>query len=370
MKTKVAIVRGKFLNRFELQFFEPLVKRYKLLSIGSLTCSHDSFTFPVKKLISPVDLPDFPYKMQTLNRLLIDAHYLFGLEEVIKGSDIAHCAETYYRYTIQCLNAKKRGLVKKVIVSVFENIPFNNEGIRGRKEFKSRVKEEADHFIALSTKAKQALLSEGFSQAKVSVIHPHIDTSVFHPKKNKKSPKEITILFVGRLEECKGVFDLLKIANILLKDFTLRFIIVGNGSQKNKLIDLERKLGIDRFFTHLSLSYEEMPKIYRSADIFIAPSKTTKHWQEQFSISLLEAKASGLPVISTKTGSIPENVGKAGYLVKEGDYKEMVKIIKRLIKNQKLKRKYGVLARQDALKRFTLTKGAKEIDKVYQKVLD
>ncbi len=374
-KIKIAVVRGKFLNKYELQFYEPLVSCYQLLGVGSLTCFHDQFNFPVVKLPSPVDLPDFPLKMPILNRLLIDAHYLFGLEKVLRGFSIAHSAETYYHFTLQCLNAKKKGVISKVVVSVFENIPFAAEGIWGRRYFKQRVFQEADHIVAVSRKSQLALIKEGCPKEKISIINQHIDTKRFKPTMTRKQKKKnLTILFTGRLEFCKGIFDFVQVAKLLLldkelKDYHLHFLVVGEGSQKKKILKLEKEMGIEKFFTHSYLSYEKMPTVYQQADIYIAPSRTTKHWQEQFSTVLLEAKASGLPIISTKTGGIPENVGEAGILVREGDIKAIAYFAKKLIKSTSLRFTLGQKARADALKRFTLEKGAQKLAKVYEQVL-
>jgi len=95
MKTKVALVRGKFLNAYEMQLFDGLKNKYDLTAFGSLTPYHETFGFPVIKLPSPMDTPDFPKKMSVLNRIFVDAHYLYGLEENLKGFDIVHSAETY-----------------------------------------------------------------------------------------------------------------------------------------------------------------------------------------------------------------------------------------------------------------------------------
>src|SRR5258708_4973788 len=130
---KVALVRGKFLNLYEMQSFAPLTNRFDMTAFSSLFAIHKRFPFGVVRLLSPMDLPSFPYRMQVLNRLFVDAHYLYGLEKALDGYDIAHTAETYYGYTQQCLDAKKKGYVKRVVCTVWENIPFNNEGIRGRK---------------------------------------------------------------------------------------------------------------------------------------------------------------------------------------------------------------------------------------------
>src|SRR5579859_6371060 len=155
---KIAIVRGKFLNAYEMQSFEPLAQKYDITAFGSLKPYHQDFAFPVVKLPSPMDVPEFPKKMPVVNRLFTDAHYLYGLEEKLKGFDLVHGAETYFHYTQQALNAKKRGYIKKVIATVLENIPFNNEGIHGRKEFKKRARKELDHIIALTQRTRDALI--------------------------------------------------------------------------------------------------------------------------------------------------------------------------------------------------------------------
>ncbi|HSW97405.1 MAG TPA: hypothetical protein VLF89_06280, partial [Candidatus Saccharimonadales bacterium] len=69
MKAKIAIVRGKFLNQYEMQSYEPLTASFDLTAFGSLTAFHTHFAFPTVKLFSPLDVPDFPYKTQLLNRL-------------------------------------------------------------------------------------------------------------------------------------------------------------------------------------------------------------------------------------------------------------------------------------------------------------
>src|SRR6266571_2942975 len=109
MKKKIAIVRGKFLNHYEMQSYEPLAEDYDITAFGSLIPFHSNFSFPTVKHFSPLDLPSFPYKMQLLNRVCKDAQYLCGLESGLQGFDIVHTAETYFHFTNQCLLAKRKG---------------------------------------------------------------------------------------------------------------------------------------------------------------------------------------------------------------------------------------------------------------------
>jgi alpha-maltose-1-phosphate synthase len=379
-KPTVAIVRGKFLNKYEMQLYEPLMRSYTLTAFGSLTPFHDHFVFPVVKLPSPMDIPNFPYKMPIVNRLFSDAHVLLGLEEKLRGFDLVHTAETYFYFTRQCLAAKRKGYVKKVIATVYENIPFNNEGIWGRKELKAQARNELDHIIAISQKAKIALMKEGADPRKISVIGHYIDTNLFSPtsqavkRRADKNRKEITILFVGRLEITKGVYELIRAARLLLSDpalstYHLTFALVGDGTQKKQLLALERSLGIEESISHRYVSYEEMPRMYQIADIFVAPSIPILTFEEQYCIALLEAQSCGLPIVTTKTGSIPENIGSAGFLVRPKDSIELASAIKRFIRSPQLRLSYAKKARLRAVTVHDIVLGAKKLARLYDEVL-
>jgi glycosyltransferase involved in cell wall biosynthesis len=357
---KVAVVRGKFLNKYEMQFFEPLADQFDITAFGSLTSFHDRFRFPVVKLPSPMDLPNFPYKMPILNRLFTDAHYLLGLESRLKGFDLVHTAETYFHYTQQCLNAKKKGYVKKVIATVLENIPFNNEGIRGRCAFKARARRELDHIIALTKKTKTALLLEGADPKKITVIGHFIDTKKFRPIR-KNTTKKLVILFCGRFEWYKGIFDFIEAAERLRRDsslcgYNLTFRMVGDGSEKKKIPD---------WIEHDSVGYKEMPTVYNDADIFVAPSKPTPTYEEQYCTALLEAQACGLPIVTTRSGGIPENIGDAGILVPPGDVSAITEALKSYILSPKKRLLYAARARVRAVHVHDAKIGAKKLAALY-----
>lgn len=383
---KIAIVRGAFLNQFEMQNFVPLAKRHELVAFSSLRPIHDQVSFPVVKLPSPMDLLNLTPMLQhnrvkrilrgVLNRALIDAHYLYGLEKALEGFDIAHCAETYYHFTQQCLRAKKKGFVKKVISTVWENLPFANERILGRKKFKKRAIEEADHFIAVTNIAKKALIAEGCKEEKITVIPMGIDLRKFEMQNAKckitDKNEKITILFVGRFETEKGVKELLrafKLLTINYKQLTIRLKLIGEGSLKGWVEEWAKYNQQDNNVTIEQCNYQDIPKVYQKADIFVLPSKRTKTWQEQFGMVLVEAMASSLPIVATKSGAIPEVVGKCGLLVEEQDVEGLYKALKRLVENESLRIKLGKMGRERAKKYFDSCKVAEKIEKAYQKIL-
>ncbi len=385
MKPKIAIVRGKFLNKYEMQFYEPLAKQFDLTAFGSLTPFHSQFAFPRVLLPSPMDLPDVPYKMPVLNRLFADAHYLLGLEGKLKGFDIVHSAETYYRYTQQALNAKKKGYVKKVIATVLENIPHNNEGIRGRKEFKARARQELDHIVALTHKTKDALIVEGADPKKISVISHFIDTKIFRPsdaamRRRASDQKKLTVLYSGRLETYKGVYDVLAaaqriVADTKIKGYDIQFVFVGDGSEKIKMLSLEKGFHLEKHVLHKHVPYSEMPAVYDAADIFVAPSKSRRGqdgkitWEEQYCTALLEAQAAGLPIVTTNSGGIPENVGDAAELVPPGDVSALTQQLMSFITSPSKRKQFAHKARIRAETVHDKMIGAKKLAQLYESLL-
>ncbi len=375
-KPKVAFIRGAFLNSWELQNYEPLRNQFNLVIFSSLKSflSKESSFLPerqdhaapgaeIKKLVSPMDLPNFPYKMAILNRLLIDAHWLFGLEEKLKGFEIAHVAETYYAYTHQALKAKRKGMVKKIISTCWEIIPHNNESIWGRREWKKQAIQEIDHFICPTEMAKRCLIEEGCRPEKISVVRMGVDLKKFKMQKSKIKRKiknaKMNILYVGRLEKEKGVWELMEAFSELRKKQNNLFLtLVGEGKKLP-----ERKKGVKLTGR---LNYDKILKEYQKADVFVLPSKATKTWAEQYGMVLVEAMASGLPIIATKSGAIPEVLAEVGILVKPGDASALAKALNYLLAKPEKREEEGRRGRRRAQRYFDREKIAEKIAEIYQ----
>ena len=127
---KIAIVRGPNLNKFEMQSYEPLTKEYDITAYTTYKHNFDIdiINIPIKRVHHP---EEFTHRLPFTLRLPINGAFyrigynshMFGLEEELKNKDIAHVAETFNAYSYQAIRTKEKyGL--KVIVSVWENIPF------------------------------------------------------------------------------------------------------------------------------------------------------------------------------------------------------------------------------------------------------
>lgn len=356
---KVALVRGKYLNNFEGQNYVFPEDRISLTAISSFQPLHKKFPFPVIRLPSLADLGRLGVLERLVkilsNRILGDSQILFGLEKYASKFDIFHTADPhyYYSYQLACLRAKN--LIKKLIVTSWETIPFNNEGTRQKAEIKKFTRKNVDMFVCYTNKAKQALIKEGVNPDKIKVIRLGVDINKFFPKltklsgRIKMSKKDFVILFVGRLVEEKGINDLYEAFKQI-------------QSSKSKIQNYQLKLKI----VSGQINYEDMPKVYQEADIFVLPSKKSNTWKEQYGMVLVEAMACGLPVVAYDSGAISEVLGGVGLLVKEGNIDGLAASITRLIENKNLRIKLGKMGRSRAEKEFDSRMTAKKIQKIYE----
>jgi len=357
---KISIIRGAFQNPFELQNYSPLKEEFDITAISSKYPISSNIDLPLIKLWSPTDLPNFQYRNQILNRLLVDAQKLRNLEKIIKGSDIVHVAETYFGYTHQAIVAKRRGLVRRIVSTVWEVIPFNNEGIRGRKEYKRLAYESVDRFLAVTEKAKQALIKEGVNPEKISVINMGIDLDKFKPNKEKKESKDINILCVARLVPEKGIEDLFEaFLKIKEKNNKVKLTFVGSGPLKKELT------GYKNIFVK-SLPYQKIQNEYQKADIFCLPSRETKTWAEQYGMCLIEAMACGLPIVTTNSGAIPEVVGDAALIYHYSNVKELKTNLEKLISSETLRQTLSKAGRKRAKEKYDRLKISKQIGEIYK----
>ena len=193
---------------------------------------------------------------------------------------------------------------------------------------------------------------EDFEKPKI-IIPNGLDLKEFDsktPKIKKFCDKKINILFVGRIEERKGLIYLLRAFKILSKKFfNLRLIIVGDGPEKEKCQEFVRKNNLKEIYFEGEKNGKEVASYYLTADIFVAPSI----FGESFGIVLLEAMASGKPVVAFANEGyksvLKEGKGKQ-FLVKPRDYKTLAKKMEILVKNPKLRAEMGKWGRREAQK--------------------
>jgi colanic acid/amylovoran biosynthesis glycosyltransferase len=227
--------------------------------------------------------------------------------------------------------------------------PHRNEQTWGRL----RDKLEAAAFvvcISSYTRDQLANLVGSMSQARLEVVHMGIDPdhysfSLSPSERLEKGAAPTRLLFVGRLSEEKRPSLLVEAVQRLRDNGTpVELLIAGLGPLEEFLRARVAAAHLTRQVVFLGgVSQLELPGLYRSADIFCLTSVV-----EGVPVVLMEAMASGLPIVATDITGIPELVidGETGLLVKPGDVEEIVDRLHRLIKDPGLGRSLATAARR------------------------
>ena len=194
-----------------------------------------------------------------------------------------------------------------------------------------------------------------------------IDLDLYKVAKHSYSSTGGLVLFVGGNMQRKGLQELIKAAPLVVKRRPdIRFCVVGRDNNMPKMLQLCRQLGVDSRFVFLGwLPNEEVRKLYLEASVFVMPSLS-----EAFGVALLEAMASGAPVVATRVGGIPEFVehGVNGLLVEANNPEELAEALLTVLEDTNLAARLGQQGRVTA-QRFGLEQMLKCTYRVYESVL-
>jgi glycosyltransferase involved in cell wall biosynthesis len=222
---------------------------------------------------------------------------------------------------------------------------------------------KADIVIAVCKKHKREVVEQyGIDEEKLRVVYEGIDVDRFSPS----SCEGNDVLFVGRLHQRKGVDRLLRaFKKVTESNGDARLRIAGKGEGESEYKKMARELGLGEsveFLGHVPDS--ELPALYSSASMFVMPS-----YYEGFGLVLLEAMASGLPVLAFDTGVAPEIIknGKNGYIVDEHDMHDR---ILEMLSNPKKRKAMGKAGRKVVEKNLTWKKTAEHMLGIYREILE
>jgi len=207
-----------------------------------------------------------------------------------------------------------------------------------------------DSIYAPSESIRRELIDKGLDRERIHLYPRGIDIKRFHPikrngfyQKRFQLKDELKLLYVGRVSKEKNLDQLVKAIQQLAPDHPdLHLVVVGDGPYLKEMQTQTR--GLPCTFTGY-LEAEDLAMAYASADIFVFPSTT-----DTFGNVILEAQASGLPVIVTDQGGPCENMlpGQTGWVVPGNDWRALVNGIETLISAPEQMRQMAQAARQYA----------------------
>ena len=235
-------------------------------------------------------------------------------------------------------------------------------------------------YIALSRDLQGWLVQTvGVPPEHITQIYNGVDSVRFHPRVGERSPigppgflrgGEIVIGSVGRMVEVKDYPTLVRaFLQILEREPAarerLRLVIAGDGpSRASCLGQLQAANAAD--LAWLPGERADVPEVMRALDVFVSPSLG-----EGISNTILEAMASGLPVVATRVGGNPELVeaGRTGQLVPPGDPHAMAEALSYYLGNPEECRSQGLAARERAVRLFSIEAMAQNYMNVYDRLL-
>lgn len=198
----------------------------------------------------------------------------------------------------------------------------------------------------VSERIKSSLVTRGISAERITVlpIRPELEDFLPHTHTVRVTPP-YTFLFLGRLAPEKDIPRIIRAFALVYKEHPEAHMrIVGEGSEKEKLTTLAESFGLHDAITFLPWT-SDVPKVMEEADIFLLASK-----HEAYALTLIEAMAVGLPIVTTDVGCVGEVMqnGVQGIVVyEESDTAYSVAML-RLYEDAHLQTKYGMAGKKKA----------------------
>jgi len=219
----------------------------------------------------------------------------------------------------------------------------------------------------------------GASPQRITQIYNGVDSLHFHPRRGERtaigpdgfmSGNELLIGSVGRMAEVKDYPNLVRAFLRLLADQPearkrLRLVIVGEGGSRVECLDLLRAAGAEHL-AWLPGERSDVAEIMRALDVFVLPSLG-----EGISNTILEAMASGLPVVATHVGGNPELVehDRTGKLVPAGDPAALAQALHSYVRDSGQLKAHGQTAREKIEARFSMDAMVTNYLSVYDRAL-
>ncbi len=255
----------------------------------------------------------------------------------------------------------------KYVPFSWENIPYGarHKGVGGLlRKFLLRLNLFLCNGLICGNR-KSVDIHRSYMSHKPIAIFPMngLDPDFFKPQGNSKIFQNVDLnnktvfSFVGMIAMRKGIHLVLDAFPIVLEELpSAHLIIAGSGEDDAVIQQKIEKLNISEHITRIPwVNRDELIKLLSASDIFLYPSLPYRGWEEQFGYSMAEASLMGLPVISTRSGSIGDVVldGKTGILVTPDNASVLGDAMIYLGKNKELLKQFGQIGREYALANFT-----------------
>lgn len=283
--------------------------------------------------------------------------------------DIIHL---HFPYPLGELAVLLMGNCKKIVLTYHSDVVKQKHLFTLYMPFLRKLFNKVEVIIASSDNYAQSSRILAQYCHKVETLPFGIDVKRFE-KKNERKIGEIQgkfgcplVLFVGKFRYYKGLQYLLEAS----KEVEAKFLLIGEGALHSELERYIMKNGLqEKVYILENVNDDDLPSYYQASDVFVLPSS---HRSEAFGISLLEAMACQLPLISTELGTGTSFVNlhnQTGLVVPPCNHKALSRAINHLLTNRELRVKFGKAGRQRVECEFSKKVMVEKIKHLYCRVL-
>ena len=231
--------------------------------------------------------------------------------------------------------------------------------------------QRADAVTVVSNWLRDEALRQFAIDRELSVVYNFIDperhqSEICHCIPDRSSRAQKTLMHISNYRPVKRVRDVVEIFAEVASVIDCRLILVGDGPELPVARELAEQLDVLDRVTFVGV-VDRVAPLLAAADLLLLPSSN-----ESFGLGALEAMASGVPVIASDIGGIPEVVehGVTGYLAPVGDVKKMVEYALRLLRDDDVSKRFRAAARARAAESFGHKKLVPQYESIYRNVLN
>jgi glycosyltransferase involved in cell wall biosynthesis len=296
----------------EMEIFAPM---YRGMKAGESFGNVDIIRFPIKEIIknrySMCGISDYLKKRKF--DLVHSVHYAYPPSEhgfrFARKNNLPHILAASY-------HSKQVGFWNGIFMKVYNNFIGKN------------IIKNSDMVLPQNKNEEKEL--NKIAECKCRIIPAPLNSRVFWPEKKKRGEKFV-IGYAGILEGWKGAKAAFEICRQLEKERDdVMFVFIGSGS-----LEKEFKSSAGKNFTFMkNLPVKNLADMYRAMDVLLCPT-----YYESFGRIIAEAMMCGTPVISTRSGAVPDTVGNGGLLVDYGRWGEMKSNVNLLLDDEKMRKK-------------------------------
>jgi sugar transferase (PEP-CTERM/EpsH1 system associated) len=283
-----------------------------------------------------------------------------------------------HQYTPFFYAAAARLLAPRAAVLLTEHGRHQPDYPRPKRKLANRLLlRRRDRVVAVGQAVREALVAnDGFPAQRVGVIYNGIDLTPFAAPRDDRGTirremgagdDEFVILQVARLDYLKDHATAVRtLARVLPHLPDARLVLVGEGPELQAIEEVVRQHGVGAQIRFLGLR-KDVARLLSGADLFLLTSVS-----EGIPLTVIEAMAAGLPVVSTRVGGLPEVVveGRTGLLEPAGDHAALGRAVCRLAAEPALRREMGHLGRERAETVFSEELMLAQYGALYREMLD